>query len=1298
MANVIEIPLNTDEVIELYSDQLPDGDEVLGILRQEKSQLSVWVNLALEYYKQGKIDDFIKILESSRNEANVNYRDYEKDQMRALDMLAAYYVQKANKEKGKDKRRELFTKATLLYTTADKIIMYDQNHLLGRAYFCLLEGDKMDQADAQFNFVLNQSPNNIPSLLGKACIAYNKKDYRAALAFYKKALRTNPNCPAAVRLGMGHCFIKLNNLEKARLAFERALQLDPKCVGALVGLAILKLNLQQPESIRDGVQMLSKAYTIDSSDPMVLNHLANHFFFKKDYSKVQHLALHAFHNTENEAMRAESCYQLARAFQVQGDYDQAFQYYYQATQFSPPSFVLPHFGLGQMYIYRGDTENAAQCFEKVLKVQPGNYETMKILGSLYANSSSQSKRDIAKVHLKKVTDQFPDDIEAWIELAQILEQSDLHASLNAYETAMQLLRKNVQADIPVELLNNVGALQFRLGNLEEAKKNIEEALSRAKTEAAHDPQYYNSVSVTMTYNLARLNEALCLFDKAEKLYKDIIKEHPNYVDCYLRLGCMARDKGQIYEASDWYKEALKVNTEHPDAWSLMGNLHLAKQEWGPGQKKFEMILKNPATSQDAYSLIALGNVWLQTLHQPTKDKERMKRHQERALALYKQVLKIDPKNIFAANGVGAVLAHKGAVNEARDIFAQVREATADFSDVWLNIAHIYVEQKQFVSAIQMYENCLRKFYKYNNVEVLQYLARAYHKAGKFKEAKMVLLRARRVAPQDSVLLYNIAFIMQRLATQILKDEKSTLSTVLQAVHELGLSLKYFNYLVELGDKSKYDISLAELEARQCKDLLSQAQYHVARARRVDEEERLIKRKQEEERAAMEEEQRLSKEQMLQKRQEYKEKTKNALIFNDMPSEKKAKGAKAKGRTGDILSGSDSDQENVEGGGGPPKERGRKKQREEGKKRSKGGGRKRKEKQRGSDSEGSDKPKKKRKRKRSQRNPRRKKVSVRNKKAGLYQKLPYHLQMTVTMTSIGLPAEMKVTRRQEAERGKFPQDLNLTDQEAVQRAPGHDLEAVLALDPGAARDPKADLDQRAALDQNLEVDLNPRAVPKADPGLEVVLGLKVDLDLEVVLGLKADLGLAVVLGLRAVLDLEADHGIRASPDPEVHLEPRAVLGLGAVQGLKAHLGRGADPELKAVLDLEVDLEQKVALDLDRILRVLGKRDIEAVLIQGEKDTISNDGDFQNVGFTDRGSITSEEQRILLTNRTIPVTHSTNYIIAIVIGLVCIVMLLLPTQQEATPPTSNIPTYLHISINFKLVLSYVLGLVSMVIFRP
>ena len=77
-------------------------------------------------------------------------------------------------------------------------------------------------------------------------------------------------------------FLKLGNETKARAAFERALELDPNCVGALVGLAIMDLNVY---AIKEGVSKLSKAYTIDASNPMVLNQLANHFFYKRDYPR-----------------------------------------------------------------------------------------------------------------------------------------------------------------------------------------------------------------------------------------------------------------------------------------------------------------------------------------------------------------------------------------------------------------------------------------------------------------------------------------------------------------------------------------------------------------------------------------------------------------------------------------------------------------------------------------------------------------------------------------------------------------------------------------------------------------------------------------------------------------------------------------------------------------------------------------------------------------------------------------------------------------------------------------------------
>src|SRR6218665_1539930 len=62
--------------------------------------------------------------------------------------------------------------------------------------------------------------------------------------------------------------------------------------------------------------------------------------------------------------------------------------------------------------------------------------------------------------------------------------------------------------------------------------------------------------------------------------------------------------------------------------------------------------------------------------------------------------------------------------------------------------------------------------------------------------------------------------------------------------------RYFVYLSQRGDRMKFDLAQAAIEARQCSDLLSQAQYHVANARKIDEQEKEQKRKQEEERDAL----------------------------------------------------------------------------------------------------------------------------------------------------------------------------------------------------------------------------------------------------------------------------------------------------------------------------------------------------------------------------------------------------------------------------------------------------------------
>lgn len=99
-----------------------------------------------------------------------------------------------------------------------------------------------------------------------------------------------------------------------------------------------------------------------------------------------------------------SCYHSIRVWGFS-----CLQYYYQATTLDP-NFILAHFGLGQLHIYKGELNQvggivvfllktrgfeAISSFETVIQHYPNNVETLKILGSLYAHSDIKNQVNIA---------------------------------------------------------------------------------------------------------------------------------------------------------------------------------------------------------------------------------------------------------------------------------------------------------------------------------------------------------------------------------------------------------------------------------------------------------------------------------------------------------------------------------------------------------------------------------------------------------------------------------------------------------------------------------------------------------------------------------------------------------------------------------------------------------------------------------------------------------------------------------------------------------------------------------------
>lgn len=202
-----------------------------------------------------------------------------------------------------------------------------------------------------------------------------------------------------------------------------------------------------------------------------------------------------------------------------------------------------------------------------------------------------------------------------------------------------------------------------------------------------------------------------------------------------------------------------------------------------------------------------------------------------------------------------------------------------------------------------------------------------------------------------------------------------------------------------GDKQRYNIALASIEANQCQDLLSQAQYHVSRARRIDEEERNLRTKQEQERMAFkqrqEEERRLEAEkrrkageEMLAKREEFKEKTKNALLFSEPPPDMKK--GRGRGRRDEYVSDSGSGAErNPEGGEGGEKPR---KKATKGRKKREGKSDKRRRRRSGSESDG---PREKRGRKKASKGT---KTAAKEKDDGLSGKQKLRIVSKATIST------------------------------------------------------------------------------------------------------------------------------------------------------------------------------------------------------------------------------------------------------------------------------------------------------------
>ncbi|XP_063538734.1 motile sperm domain-containing protein 1-like [Cydia strobilella] len=118
------------------------------------------------------------------------------------------------------------------------------------------------------------------------------------------------------------------------------------------------------------------------------------------------------------------------------------------------------------------------------------------------------------------------------------------------------------------------------------------------------------------------------------------------------------------------------------------------------------------------------------------------------------------------------------------------------------------------------------------------------------------------------------------------------------------------------------------------------------------------------------------------------------------------------------------------------------------------------------------------------------------------------------------------------------------------------------------------------------------------------------------------------------------------------------------------------------------------------QALGKRDIPTKLLEGEpiNPNLESLGDsFHPLSSRVVPQKQAEEHMHDKCNHSHHREHQPVNVVAVAVSICCIAALLLPTQPE-TVVESQFPEWLHIGSNLKLVFSFVLGLVSMLVLRP
>lgn len=597
--------------------------------------------------------------------------------------------------------------------------------------------ERYREAERTLRHALDVHPRDLDLLNNLHAVLTRAKNVDGAQAVIRRMIEVEPQSMDH-RIRLVRLYISQNAYDKAEAVLREAIALDPESEQRHLALSDFHLNRKDlPAAER--VLLEASAHLPRSSQ--IQFGLAALYRKSGQNEKARERYIALVEEFKQKPVGLEAKVKLAEMDFLAGRHMDAERQVQEVLQENPRSsdgLILS----GRMALARRDGKDAVQAFRTVLHDQPELATVQYLLGQAYQLTGETS---LAKESFERAVALYPDQVDAKRSLAALESKSGRYqqararlddllkqrpddvAALDMLMT-LDLVTKNwrgaEQTLARLRRLSNENSLALLAeGRFYEAQHRLSDAKHAYERATASAPNESEPL-----LSLLKLEVAEGQTVHAKTRLESILTSRPDHPFAHGLLGEVLSLMGRREAAVHEYREAVRLNPKWMTPWLKWATLFLSDKKPDMAVQVVEDSLKSNPDSEELYMLLASAH----------SEQGQI----DSAMAAYETVLRLNPRNILAANNLAVLLVdRKGDPSSLQKAFALSRDFEKEaphpvFIDT---LGWVRFKMGQQEEAIRLMKYAVAKS---PGMSVLNYhLGMAFFQSGKRAEARTYLSKA-----------------------------------------------------------------------------------------------------------------------------------------------------------------------------------------------------------------------------------------------------------------------------------------------------------------------------------------------------------------------------------------------------------------------------------------------------------------------------------------------------------------------------------------------------------------------------